>query len=89
MKTIKITKDVKDSETGEFLKAGDTVEREAKRADAIVKAGYAQHLKIEETPKTGATTEEEVSSTSPSTSESKPKKTKKTQPSPKVKKKSK
>lgn len=86
MKTIKITKDVKDSETGEFLKAGDTVEREAKRADAIVKAGYAQHLKVEKAPKTSAATEAEAEAT---TSESKPKKTKKTQPSPKVKKKSK
>lgn len=84
MKTIKVTKDVKDSETGELLKAGDVVEREAKRADAIVKAGYAQHLKVEATPKTTTATEAEAT-----TSESKPKKTKKTQPSPKVKKKSK
>ena len=78
MKTIKITKDVKDSETGEFLKAGDTVEREAKRADAIVKAGYAQHLKIEGTPRASSVEDDD-----------KPKKTKKTHPSPKVKKKSK
>lgn len=84
MKTIKITKNVKDSETGVFLKEGDIVEREAKRADAIVKAGYAEHLKVEMTPRPSTATEAEAT-----TSESKPKKTKKTQPSPKVKKKSK
>lgn len=86
MKSIKITKDVKDTETGKLLTQGAVVERSDERAEAFVKAGFAQYVKVQTTPKTSTATEAEATS---SADDDKPKKTKKTQPSPKVKKKSK
>lgn len=86
MKSIKITKDVKDTETGELLTKGNIVERDEKRAEAFVKAGYAQYVKVEMTPRPSTATEAKATT---SADDDKPKKVKKTQPSPKVKKKSK